>query len=88
MKLSAMLSRKKCHDFYDAIFLLSQTGPDYAYLNAKQGISNLDELKTAVEDMFERVDLTKKKRDFEHLLFNKGSSDRILLAREFFRELK
>ncbi len=88
MKLSAMLSRNKGRDFYDAMFLLSQTRPDYAYLNAKQGINNMDELKTAVEDMLERVDLTKKKKDFEHLLFNKGNSDRILLTRDFFRELK
>ena len=80
--------RNKGRDFYDAMFLLSQTRPDYAYLNAKQGISNLDELKSTVEDMLKRVDLTKKKRDFEHLLFNKGNSTRILLTREFFRELK
>ncbi len=88
MKLSAMLSRNKGRDFYDAMFLLSQTRPDYTYLNEKQGISNLDELKSTVEDMLKRVDLTKKKRDFEHLLFNKGNSTRILLTREFFRELK
>ena len=52
-----------------------------------QGINNLDELKTATADIIEKIDLNKKKRDFEHLLFNKKKSERILLVEDFFLEL-
>jgi len=87
MKLSAMLSRQKGRDFYDAMFLLSRTGPDYTTLSEMQGISSLSELKATVAGKLESVDLNIKKRDFEHLLFTRKHSERILSAGEFFRDL-
>ena len=88
MKLSAMLSRQKGRDFYDAMFLLAQNKPDYPFLTAKHGIHNLEQLKSATEEVLTKVDLDIKKRDFEHLLFYKKNSERILAVGEFFRELK
>jgi len=88
MKLSAMLSRQKGRDFYDAMFLLAQAKPDYPFLADKQGIHNLNELKAATEKILKGIDLNIKKRDFEHLLFNKKNSERILLVDEFFQEMK
>jgi len=87
MKLSAMLARQKGRDFYDALFLLAQTKPDYSFLSVKHGIQNLDELKAATLEMLKTVDLNLKKRDFEHLLFNKRNSERILSVGEFFLDL-
>ncbi|MEK7720650.1 MAG: nucleotidyl transferase AbiEii/AbiGii toxin family protein [Bacteroidota bacterium] len=88
MKLSAMLTRHKGRDFYDAMFLLSQTKPDYQFLSEKHGIHNLDELIAATAEVLKAVNLNLKRRDFEHLLFNKRNSERILSVREFFKELK
>lgn len=87
MKVSAMLERQKGRDFYDVIFLLSQTVPDYSFLSFRHSISNLDDLKEAAEKTVNNVDLSKKSRDFEHLLFNRDNNRKILHAREFFREL-
>ena len=87
MKLSALLSRSKGRDFYDAMFLLAQTKPDFSFLAEKHGIHNLVELKLAIDETLKRVDLNIKKRDFEHLLFNKASSRRILAFGDFMREL-
>lgn len=70
------------------MFLLAQTPPDYLFLTERQGIHNLQELKKAVAETINSVDLNHKKRDFEHLLFNKKNSERILYAGDFFRELK
>lgn len=88
MKLSAMLTRHKGRDFYDAMFLLAQTKADYPFLAEKHGIHNLDELKAATAEMLKAVDLNMKKRDFEHLLFNKKNSERILSVGDFFQEMK
>jgi predicted nucleotidyltransferase component of viral defense system len=88
MKISAMLSRQKGRDFYDAMFLLAQTSPDYSFLAERHGIHNLEELKAAAAKNLETVDLNTKKRDFEHLLFNRKNSERILFVGDFFRELK
>ena len=87
MKVSAMLSRQKGRDFYDVIFLLSQSIPDFDFLNKKSGIKNIDELKLAVYNMLQTVDLDKKTKDFEHLLFNKNNSKRILYFKEFIDSL-
>ncbi len=88
MKLSAMLSRQKGRDFYDAMFLLAQIKPDYPFLIEKLGIHNLDEFKAASKEMLQKVDLNKKKMDFEHLLFNKKNSERILNVGVFISEMK
>lgn len=88
MKLSAMLSRSEGRDFYDAMFLLAQSKPDYGFLAAQQGIHNLNELKSATADVVKNIDLKRKQLDFEHLLFNKTNSNRILHFNEFIQELK
>ena len=87
MKISAMLSRQKGRDFYDAMFLLSQTKPDYSFLADKHGIHTLEELKSAVGKILKSVDLEVRKKDFDHLLFNKKNSERILYVNEFFQDL-
>ena len=87
MKLSALLSRAKGRDFYDALFLLSQTKPNYDFLTQKQDIHNLTELKTKLTETIEKVDLQHKSKDFEHLLFNKVNKDKILNFREFIERL-
>jgi predicted nucleotidyltransferase component of viral defense system len=87
MKLSAMLSRGKGRDYYDAIFLLSQTKPDYTFLSSRCGIRNLQEFKAAVAKSLQTVDLSQKQKDFEHLLFHRNNSSRILHFREFVESL-
>lgn len=87
MKISALLSRQKGRDFYDAIFLLGQSAPDYAFLSAKCGISNLQMLKESIARVLSTIDLKQKSKDFEHLLFNKSNSIRILSFPEFITQL-
>jgi predicted nucleotidyltransferase component of viral defense system len=87
MKVSAMLDRSKGHDFYDAMFLLSQTRPDFSFLKAKAGIANLKELKEYAAAIFKTIELQQKMKDFEHLLFNKSNSAKILHVPAFFKEL-
>ncbi|MCX6226133.1 MAG: nucleotidyl transferase AbiEii/AbiGii toxin family protein [Bacteroidia bacterium] len=83
MKISALVSRQKGRDFYDAMFLLAQSSPDYNFLAARCGIRNLNELKAALGGMLEKVNLSQKSKDFEHLLFRKTNSQRILAFGEF-----
>lgn len=87
MKISAMLSRRKGRDFYDVMFLLAQTKPDYSFFTKDLNIHNLEELKSIVSNTLATVDLSIKKRDFEHLLFNSRNSERILSVGEFILEL-
>jgi predicted nucleotidyltransferase component of viral defense system len=87
MKLSALLSRAKGRDFYDLLFLLSQTKPNFDYLSQKKKISNISDLKEKINKLLEKVDLKHKSKDFEHLLFNKMNSEKIIHFREFINQI-
>ena len=78
MKFAAILARHKGRDFYDSIFLLSKTKPNLDFLQARAGIASLTDLKAAVIERLNEIDLQKKKRDFMHLLFNEENVERIL----------
>ena len=70
MKLSALLTRGKGRDFYDAIFLLQRTEPDYSFFAVSHPeITDLNSLKAALKAKAQSVDLELKRRDVEHLLF-------------------
>ena len=87
MKISALLSQKKGRDFYDAMFLLGQTAPDYDFLNEKCGIITKEELKTALLQAFESVNIKIKSQDFAHLVFNRNNCDKILRFGDFVLNL-
>ncbi len=87
MKISALLSRSKGRDFYDVMFLLSFTKPDYDFLSEKAGINNVIELKQAIDELLNTIDIKAKSKDFEHLLFDRRKTNQILYFREFIREL-
>lgn len=87
MKLAAMLDRQKGRDFYDAIFLLSQTIPDFTFLKERCGISNMKELKNAARQTIQAVNLNSKMKDFQHLVFNKSNSRKMLRIPEFINAL-
>jgi predicted nucleotidyltransferase component of viral defense system len=87
MKIAAMLTRSKGRDFYDVMFLLAQAKPDYDFLYKRSGVHNLYELRQAISELLKRVDLKKKQKDFEHLLFNKANSGKILRFVEFIDSL-
>lgn len=78
MKFAAILARRKGRDFYDAIFLLSKTKPNMDFLQARTGISSLEQLKAAVAERLKDIDLSQKQRDFSHLVFNEQNAGRIL----------
>jgi predicted nucleotidyltransferase component of viral defense system len=87
MKTTAILDRDKGRDFYDLMFLLGQTTPDYDFLAKRRGIKSPEELKTAISQVLERTDLNVKMKDFEHLLFNRNNSSRILRFKEYIKDV-
>ena len=87
MKFAAILARQKGRDFYDIIFLLSKTKPNMDFLRARAGITSPEELRLALTQRLEDVNLNQKKRDFSHLLFNESNADRILQFREIITML-
>jgi predicted nucleotidyltransferase component of viral defense system len=86
MKLSALLSRAKGRDFYDALFLMQRSEPSYAFLEEAHGIGTKEQLKASLLALVDRTDLKRKRQDFEHLLFDKRQSGNILFFGQFIEE--
>lgn len=88
MKILALLSRAKGRDFYDAMFLLQRTLPDFGFLSAAHpGLDSLQSLKTALRAKTGSVNLKLKAKDVEHLLFNRSKADCVLLFPDFVESL-
>ena len=88
MKFATILTRQKGRDFYDAIFLLSKAKPNIDFLQARTGISSIEELKATMVERLKEVDLNQKRRDFMHLLFNESNAGRIMQFEEVVMALK
>lgn len=86
MKISALLSRQKGRDFYDVMFLLPQTAPNYDFLLSQCGIANKAKLQRSLMKILDSVDLKHKSRDFEHLVFHKTGTKKIIYFKEFIKE--
>jgi predicted nucleotidyltransferase component of viral defense system len=87
MKISALINRSKGRDFYDTIFMLSQTEPDYDFLTIKCGVSNKEELVKTLNILLGKIDLQKKSKDFEHLLLDRKKNSKILYFADFIKEI-
>ena len=88
MKLSALLTRGKGRDFYDAIFLLQRTEPDYSFFAASHPeITDLKSLKAALKAKVQSVNLELKRRDVEHLLFRHERAELVTRFPDFINGL-
>lgn len=87
MKACAVLARGKGRDFYDLMFLLQRTEPDYRFLQEKANIETKQQLAENLLQVARATDLQVKCRDFEHLLIDRNQSKRVLLFEEFIKNL-
>lgn len=80
-KIFAIFNRKalKGRDFYDTIFLLSKTKPNYGYLQLKLDIKSGKELKEHLSVFDKKVDFKGLAEDVEPFLFNSKDSQRVIL---------
>ena len=89
-KFYAAVNRKRAkgRDFFDIIFLLSRTKPNYVYLKEKIGVSNGTELRARLEAEFKRLDFKELGRDVKAFLFNPADVKRIELFPEYIRQVE
>jgi hypothetical protein len=72
-KIYAVINRKrnKGRDFFDIVFLMSkEVKPDMGYIKSKLSMETTEELKTAMLDKCEQLDMKEMARDVQPFLFN------------------
>jgi len=89
-KIFAIFNRKalKGRDFYDAIFLLSKTKPNYDYLQLKLKVKNGQELKEKLLTLDEKVNFNKMVKDVEPFLFNPEDSKKVMLFKKYIKSVE
>lgn len=86
-KIYAILERKRSvgRDFYDTIFLLGKTEPNFRYLKSKLGIKDDKELKDSILQKCGSLDFKQLAKDVEQFLYTPADAKKILLFREYFK---
>jgi predicted nucleotidyltransferase component of viral defense system len=88
-KIYALLNRKRAkgRDFYDVIFLLQKTKPNYAYLKQKTGLVDSQALKKKLLDHLKGLNLQELANDVEPFLFHPSDSKKIVLFSEYIKQV-
>ena len=89
-KIYAAFNRKrhKGRDFFDIVFLLSKTKPNYDYLEKKMNIKNSKELKKKMIGSVEKINFKEIVKDVEPFLFNSEDSKKIELFQEYIKQVE
>lgn len=87
-KIYAAVNRKRAkgRDFYDIVFLLSFSKPNYEYLKDKLGIDNAEELKKKLLESVSDFDFKRLSRDVQPFLFNAEDAKKVELFKEFIKQ--
>lgn len=88
-KIYAAVSRKnpKGRDFFDIIYLLRDTKPNYDYLEEKMGITNSEKLKASFLKFCKNIDFEIISRDVAPFLVNPKEIERVTKFPEFFEKM-
>lgn len=88
-KFFALLNRKRAkgRDFYDVVFLLQKTKPNYAYLEQKADIANSKALKEKVLVHLKGLNLKDLAKDVEPFLFQPSDSKKIVLFADYIKQV-
>ncbi|MCF6241603.1 MAG: nucleotidyl transferase AbiEii/AbiGii toxin family protein [Bacteroidales bacterium] len=79
--------RKKGRDFYDIVFLLKNTKPNYDYLKQKLNINNSTDLKERMFSEIDKINLKDMAKDVEKFLFNPADIKFILMFKEYINQV-
>lgn len=88
-KIYAILNRKRAkgRDFFDIVFLLKKTKPNYKYLKEKIGVKNNEELKQKLLEHLNSVDLGELAKDVQPFLFNPNNSKEVVMFRKYIEQI-
>lgn len=87
-KLFAICNRKqaKGRDFFDAVFLLGKTKPNYAYLWQKIQVNKPEQLREHLINHCQKLDFKALAEDVSPFLFHEKDAKRVLLFPQFIEK--
>ena len=88
-KISAILTRKreKGRDFFDVVYLMSKTEPDFKFLKFRLNIGSKKELIKQLDQKTKKSNLKILAQDIEPFLFDPSQKTRVLYFRDWLKTL-
>ncbi len=88
-KICAILTRKreKGRDFFDVVYLMSKTGPDFKFLKSKVNIGSKKGLITALKKKSKNLNLKLLAKDIEPFLFDSDKKNYVLYFKDWLNTL-
>jgi predicted nucleotidyltransferase component of viral defense system len=79
-KICACLTRKRAkgRDFFDVVYLMGKTSPDYKFLKERFDIKTKTELIAKLKEISGSLDFKKLAKDVEPFLFDPTQKDRVI----------
>ena len=89
-KIYAAVNRKRAkgRDFFDIVFLLPLTPPNYQYLGAKLGIKNGEQLKKVLLSKTKDLNFNELAKDVAPFVVNGADAKKITMFREYIQSFK
>ncbi|MDP1884820.1 MAG: nucleotidyl transferase AbiEii/AbiGii toxin family protein [Candidatus Moranbacteria bacterium] len=86
-KIFAIFNRKamKGRDFFDTVFLLAKTSPNYEYLQLKLKVKNGKELREKLLGLENKINLNDLAEDVEPFLFNPSDAKKVMFFMEYIK---
>lgn len=88
-KIYTIFNRKRAkgRDFYDTVFLLGLTKPNYEYLKLKIGLDNWQDVKNKLLEETENLNLVELTKDVEPFLFSPSDAKKVTMFQEYIKQL-
>lgn len=89
-KFYAILNRprQKGRDFFDVVFLLNKTKPNYDYLKLKLNIDSPNDLRAAILERCSKVDMAEMASDVAPFLFDAKDEKRVRLFEAYLKQVE
>lgn len=89
-KIFALFNRQRImgRDFFDIVYLLGKTSPNYDYLGNKLYINNGNGLRSRLLELCEKVDLEKLSGDVKPFLFRPSDSIKVSSFQKYIKNLE
>ena len=89
-KFTAITQRKRAkgRDFFDVVFLLGKTKPNYDFLEKRLNVSSPEELKVHILKVCEKLDFKELAMDVQPFLFDSKDITKVQFFKEYFKTVE
>jgi len=89
-KITCIFTRKRLlgRDFYDILYLMARTRPNFDYIRQKTGLPTREVMKKEILGKCKNIDFKQLVRDVAPFLMNRDDAGKILYFQEYIKTVQ